>query len=65
MEVVLAGGEEQVILQCAPPLRLNEVTVKRSRLMSVQSIKREAHTAGLPTNEDRLQQGHGLFFQQE
>ena len=48
MEVVLAGGQEQVILQCAPPLRRNELTVK---LMSVQSIKREGQACippGLP-----------------
>ena len=62
MEVVLAGGEEWVILQRAPPLQQNELTVKHGWLMSVQSIEREAHTAGLPTDEDGLRQGHGLFF---
>ena len=68
MEVVLAGGEEWVILQRAPPLQQNELTVKRGWLMSVQSIEREAHTAGSPMNEDGLRQGHWLlffFFQQE
>ena len=62
MEVVLPGGEEPVILQCVPSLRENELTVKRGWLVSVQSVEREAHTAGLPTNEDGLRQGHGLFF---
>ena len=62
MEVVLAVGEERAILQCAPPSQRNELTVKHGWLMSVQSVKREVHTAGLSMNEDSLQQGHGLFF---
>ena len=47
-------GEEWVILQCAP--RLNEVTVEGGQQMSVQSVEREEHAAGLPTNEDGLRQ---------
>ena len=43
-------------------LRRNEVTVKRSRQMSVQSVKRETHTAGLLMYDNCVRQGHGLFF---
>ena len=63
MEVVLAVGEERASnpAVCAS-LTPNELTVKHGRLMSVQSVKREVHTAGLSMNDDSFQQGHGLFF---
>ena len=37
------------------------MTVKHVWQMSVQFVNREGHTAGLPTSEDGLRQGHVFF----
>ena len=47
---------------CVPPLQWNELMVMCSRQVSVQSVEREVHTAGLPMYKDGLRHGHGLFF---